>query len=118
MRTLLLTLALLLTPLAALASPLGGPQELVTVVPAYTTDTYVVTLYGNEDTVIEIVGDCSPGQDIDLWIYDENGYLIDKVTDYGCDARVVITPAWTGPFSIHVENDNHPYNTSYYLGVY
>jgi hypothetical protein len=119
MKAFILGLLLTAASFGAYASPVGGGQEISTVVPAYSTDAYTVTLLGGEETLITFEGDCAPGeQDIDLWVYDENGYLIDKVTDYGCSGTIVIFPKWTGPFSIHIENDNHPYNTRYWLGVY
>ena len=44
-----------------------------------------------------------PSVDFDLYVYDENGNLIDEDTDYDSDALCVITPNWTGPFRIEVK---------------
>jgi hypothetical protein len=40
--------------------------------------------------------------DFDLAIFDENGNLVDFDTDASADAFCVVTPNWTGPFTIAV----------------
>ena len=44
------------------------------------------------------------GCDYDLYVYDENGNLIDQDVSYSPSAYVGFTPRWTGPFSIVVKN--------------
>jgi hypothetical protein len=40
--------------------------------------------------------------DFDLQIYDENSNLVEWDEDPSSDAICVVTPRWTGPFSIAV----------------
>jgi len=44
-----------------------------------------------------------PGVDFDLFIYDENGHLVEKDNSPERDALCFVTPLWTGPFRIVVK---------------
>jgi hypothetical protein len=48
--------------------------------------------------------------DLDLFIYDENGVLIDSDTDYGDECVVTVVPNWTGRFTIQIRNLGSVYN--------
>jgi hypothetical protein len=49
--------------------------------------------------------------DLDLYVYDSNGNLIDKDADYTDDCYVCWVPAWTGRFTIRVVNRGGVYNS-------
>lgn len=44
------------------------------------------------------------GVDFDLYIYDENGNLVQQDVTTSSDALCVITPRWTGPFRMIVKS--------------
>ena len=48
--------------------------------------------------------------DLDLYVYDSNGNLIAKDTDYSDDCYVRWVPAWTGRFTIRIVNRGPVYN--------
>lgn len=73
---------------------------------------YDEQFYGDEEAAVSLKGWSS---DIDLWIYDENGNLICRSTDYGASEYCSFYPRWTGPFAIRVENLNHPSGSNYQL---
>ncbi len=80
----------------------GGPKYTQTYVYAYATDSYTVRFYRNQLAEVAISGDGDT--DLDLYIYDENGNLIDSDVDYSDDCYVRCTPKWTGRFYIKVVN--------------
>jgi hypothetical protein len=45
-----------------------------------------------------------PGVDFDLYIYDENGNLVEQDTETDSDALCIIAPRWTGPFRLEVQS--------------
>ena len=49
-----------------------------------------------------IAGGCNDAYDIDVILYDENGYLIDRDEDAERAAAVTVTPRWTGMFYVKV----------------
>lgn len=49
-----------------------------------------------------IAGGCQDAYDMDLILYDENGYLIDRDEDADRAAAVTVTPRWTGMFYVKV----------------
>ena len=106
---------LLAASTSVFASPVRGDRFAQDVVNGYSNIAYHETFYANEDTVITLTGSCVPGQDIDLWVYDENGNLVGKSVTYGCYEFVSVNPQWTGDFKIVVENSNHPFPTSFRL---
>lgn len=116
-RLLISTIAILMATTPLMASSVRGSRIAKDTVGGYTNISYYETLYAHEDTVVTLSGDCVPGQDIDLWVYDENNNLVDKSTSYGCDEIVVFRPLWTGPFKIVVENSNHPFDTYFQLNI-
>lgn len=73
----------------------------------YGRDTYSIRFTGGRRAEVTVVGD---GDDVDLYVYDENGNLIGKDTRSGTVARVSWTPRWTGNFRVVVVNaDNVSY---------
>lgn len=69
---------------------------------AYTTDTYTVTFKGGEEATVLVSGDGDT--DLDLYIYDENGNLIESDTDSLDTMLCSWTPKWTGKFKIKIKN--------------
>lgn len=49
------------------------------------------------------VAPAHPGADLDLYVYDENGLVVDVDDDPDSDAECIVTPRWTGPFTVVVE---------------
>lgn len=110
--------ALTLMASAAVANPTEGPQEDYNYVVADGTTYYDVWFNADEVANVDLVGECSGAQDIDLWVYDENGNEIVKSTSNGCYETVVFEPLWTGRFRVVVENRHKPYDTWYQIDVY
>jgi hypothetical protein len=77
-------------------------------VPAYSTQTIVWTFEGGEPAAVAISGDGDT--DFDLYVYDENGNLIDSDTDNSDDCVVRWRPRWTGKFIIRIKNRGQVYN--------
>lgn len=87
----------------------GGPEYSDTYVKANGTDVYNIRFRGGEPAVVTVVGDGDT--DLDLYIYDENGNLIDKDIDYTDVCVCSWTPSWTGTFQIKVVNRGNVYNS-------
>jgi hypothetical protein len=86
----------------------GGSVVISEVVKAYDTDIYSIEFYGTESARIAVKGDGDT--DLDLYIYDANGYLIASDADYTDGCFVQFTPKWTGRFSIRIKNRGSVYN--------
>jgi hypothetical protein len=54
--------------------------------------------------------------DLDCWLYDENGNIVDADTDRTDVCVLEVTPQWTGEFSLRVANLGHVYN-NYCVGT-
>ncbi len=80
-------------------------------VEAYFTDTYSQRFYAGESVYIYVKRDGDT--DLDLYVYDENGNLIDSDTDTGDTCLCTFTPKWTGRFTIKVKNLGGVYNRYY-----
>lgn len=80
----------------------GGPSETHECVLAGDTDVYSVRFYGGEAASVLVVGDGDT--DLDLYVYDENGNLIDSDTDSTDVCVASWTPKWTGYFRIKIRN--------------
>lgn len=100
---------------AAIASPVDGPKCARHRVLPFVTDRFVERLRGGEATTILVSGDGDT--DLDLYVYDENGNLVESDTDYTDDCVVRVYPRWTGPFTILVRNRGSVYN-EYEIAVY
>lgn len=80
----------------------GGAAEHDDCVRANSTDTYTIRFIGGEEAEVAVIGDGDT--DLDLYIYDSNGNLIEKDDDYTDRCYCSWTPKWTGSFSIKIMN--------------
>ena len=114
MKTLgILSLALLLTITALPASADAGVVH-DDRVNARTTDVYTFTFQAGVQYDISILGDGDT--DLDLFLYDENGNLIDSDTGPTDAANVQVTPRWTGSFTLRIKNLGSVWN-AYRLSI-
>lgn len=86
----------------------GGPKYAVSRVEANDYDIYNVSFRANEVAIVTVIGDGDT--DLDLYIYDNNGNLIDKDDDYSDNCVCTWTPRWTGNFRIKIVNRGGVYN--------
>lgn len=86
----------------------GGPKYHADAVNAKGTDIYNITFRANELAIVTVVGDGDT--DLDLYVYDQNGNLIDSDTDYTDNCVCTWTPRWTGNFRIKIVNRGSVYN--------
>lgn len=86
----------------------GGPGRTVTKVAAGGTDTFTIKFWKNELAEILVSGDGDT--DLDLYVYDENGNVIEYDDDYSDDCYVSWIPKWTGTFIVKVVNRGRVYN--------
>jgi hypothetical protein len=96
----------------AFAGRRGGPADTQTSVDAYSSDRYTITFRGGETAMIVVEGDGDT--DLDLYVYDENGHLVDCDTDATDFCVAVWNPRWTGVFHVVIRNLGSVYNV-YYL---
>lgn len=80
----------------------NGPSETDECVLANSTDTYRIKFRGGETAEVLVMGDGDT--DLDLYVYDENGNLIDKDIDSTDTMLCMWTPKWTGEFIIKIKN--------------
>ena len=69
---------------------------------------YTASFIANELAEVLVSGDGDT--DLDLYVYDSNGNLIAKDTDYSDDCYVRWVPAWTGRYTIRIVNRGPVYN--------
>ncbi len=86
----------------------GGPKVQKERVLGKDVDTYKVKFWSKELAEVCVSGDGDT--DLDLYVYDENGNLIESDTDYTDDCVVRWVPAWTGTFIIKIVNRGALYN--------
>ena len=87
----------------AKADPVGGKVDLYDVVKARGWVSYKLSLYGGETTRIRVNGD--GGTELSLLVYDENGNLVKTdILRASDDREVLVTPKWTGTFTIKIVN--------------
>lgn len=86
----------------------GGAAKKTDIVRANATDIYYVKFAAGETAAVYVSGDGDT--DLDLYIYDSNGNLIDKDDDYTDDCLCDWTPRWTGTFTIKIVNRGSVYN--------
>lgn len=79
-----------------------GPYYHTDIIYGKSTDTYRVKFRGGESAEVLVSGDGDT--DLDLYIYDANGNLIDKDVDYTDDCVCIWTPRRTGTFTIKIVN--------------
>lgn len=86
----------------------GGPKYANSRVEAHDYDIYNVTFRGGEIAIVTVIGDGDT--DLDLYVYDNNGNLIDSDNDYTDNCVCTWTPRWTGNFRIKIVNRGNVYN--------
>ena len=89
----------------------GGPRRTVETVRALSSDRYSITFQGNQLAQVYVSGDGTT--DLDLYIYDQYGNLIDYDDDWGDECLVRWIPRVTGTFTIVVKNLGRVYNRYY-----
>jgi hypothetical protein len=86
----------------------NGPGEAHRRVYGGSTITDYVTFKGNFLAEVLVSGDGDT--DLDLYVYDENGNLVESDTDYTDDCYVRWYPKWTGTFVVKVVNRGRVHN--------
>lgn len=86
----------------------GGPKYANSRVEAHDYDIYNVTFRAGELAIVTVIGDGDT--DLDLYVYDSNGNLIDSDNDYTDNCVCTWTPRWTGNFRIKIVNRGNVYN--------
>jgi hypothetical protein len=95
--------------LGAIGMPVAQAAEArSSVVRAHATDQWSFTLKAGVSYDIVIDGDGDT--DLDVYLYDENGALIDVDDDPTDFAIVSVTPRWTGRFVLKIVNHGRVYN--------
>ena len=87
---------------------LGGPKEGMEVVAARSTDSYKLAFRAGEPATVFVSGDGST--DLDMYVYDENGNLIDYDEGNSDDCLIRWNPKWTGSFIIKIRNLGNVWN--------
>ncbi|PLY07103.1 MAG: hypothetical protein C0622_00230 [Desulfuromonas sp.] len=90
-----------------------GPNEHRDRVNPRATDVYEITFRGDELAEVAVLGDGD--NDLDLFIYDENGNLIESDEDATDQCYVSWYPAWTGTFKIKIKNLGRSVYSNYVL---
>lgn len=86
----------------------NGPSRTYETVRAGDTDTYRISFVAGYLAEILVSGDGDT--DLDLYVYDSNGNLIESDTDYTDDCYVRWVPRWTGSFTVKIVNRGRVYN--------
>lgn len=79
-----------------------GPGSTSRRIEANSTHSFTIDMRGGEYGRIDVRGDGDT--DLDCWLYDDNGNLIDSDTDYTDWCILEVVPAWTGRFRVQVSN--------------
>lgn len=87
----------------------GGPKYALSRVSAGGTDIYHFSFRAGEPAIVTVSGDGDT--DLDLYVFDNDGNLVDSDTDYSDDCLCVWTPLWTGQFTIRIRNRGRVYNS-------
>ncbi len=90
------------TKFGAARGAAGGRQVTRDRVYPGATDVYKIVFKGREQAQIGVIGDGD--SDIDCFVYDENGGLIDSDTRTVPGCVLEFVPAWTGPFFVKITN--------------
>lgn len=86
----------------------GGPSCISRRVYAGQTNTYTCRFRGGETACITVSGDGDT--DLDLYVYDSNGKLVDSDDDYSDDCLALWKPPYTQTYTIKVKNRGNVYN--------
>ncbi len=87
----------------------GGPKYSRSNVNAGGSDVYNINFRSGELAIVTVIGDGDT--DLDVYVYDNNGNLIDSDTDYTDNCVCTWTPRWTGNFRIKIVNRGRVYNS-------
>lgn len=87
---------------------INGPSRHYDSVDGNSADIYNISFVTNELAEILVSGDGDT--DLDLYVYDSNGNLIEKDTDYSDDCYVRWVPRWTGRYIVKIVNRGPVYN--------
>jgi hypothetical protein len=79
----------------------GGARTASERVKGKTTDVFTINFKGGKSAEIAVVGGSG---DLDCFVYDENGNLIDSDADYTSTCALSWTPKWTGSFRLKIRN--------------
>jgi len=80
----------------------GGPKSAVDIIAGRDSHSYSIIFRGNEAVDILLIGNGT--SDLDLYLYDGNGNLVDLDESNSDIARIQGSPTWTGAFTIEVKN--------------
>lgn len=86
----------------------NGPSRHYDAVNGSSTDTYQISFIAGELAEILVSGDGDT--DLDLYVYDSNGNLIEQDSDYSDDCYVCWVPKWTGRYIVKIVNRGPVYN--------
>lgn len=86
----------------------GGPKEGYYKLPAGSTHTYEIQVYGRELFEIAVSGDGDT--DLDLYVYGAGGKLVAKDDDYSDDCYLKMYPNYSGYYIVKVVNRGNVYN--------
>lgn len=100
--SLALTVAFLTLSTVASADPVGGAKNFSDRLGRNMKATYDLVLRDGEETLIAVVGDHA--SDLDCFLYDENGNMVEKDDDSTDVCHIAITPRWAGHFKLEVRN--------------
>lgn len=87
---------------------INGPSRDYAAVDGKSYMDYTASFVANQLAEILVSGDGDT--DLDLYVYDSNGNLIAKDTDYSDDCYVRWVPAWTGRYTVRIVNRGPVYN--------
>lgn len=96
-------------------SRVGGAARHIDRVQPNHTDVYEITFRGDEEAAVYVEGDGD--NDLDLYVYDENGNLVGRDVDRGDVCLVTWTPAWTGKFTVKIKNLGSSVYSEYLLAT-
>jgi len=80
----------------------GGPGEKYSYVYGNSNDSYEVSFIKGQLAEILIIGDGDT--DLDLYVYDSSGHLIEYDSDYTDRCYVSWVPMWTGRYTVKIVN--------------
>ena len=96
----------------AIRGRVGGPGEKYAYAYGNTTDPYDISFIADQLAAILVRGDGDT--DLDLFVFDSNGNLVQKDTDYTDKCYVSWVPLWTGRYIVKIVNRG-PILNNYHL---
>jgi hypothetical protein len=71
-------------------------------------DTYIIDFEGLKEAIVYVKGDGTT--DLDLFVFDENGNVVEQDRDYSDECSISFIPKWTGKFKIKITNNGALFN--------